>query len=150
MVAEMIVKRGRDIYARRIWPHFIPVPPPKERLCFLIGCTKNIYHVGIHHIMDLSAAYGAAFFAAPLGMTNGALSSSTAATVATKVTDSAPTTTELEQPSVPRTKRAHKPTRFPDGSGIYAIHVEIGRDEAHLLMIFIAVLILSLLFSAKK
>ena len=124
-------------------------------LCFLIGCTKNIYHVDIQGIMDLSAAYGAAFFAAPLGMTDGGLSPTTAATVAQEETVPALTATELEQLDtvqrpVARPKRVHRHNRSADGSGIYAINVEIGRDEAHLLMIFIAVLILSLLFSAKK
>lgn len=105
--------------------------------------------------MDLSVAYGAAFFAAPLGTTGVGSSPTTAATVAQAETVPALTATELEQldrvqQPVPRTKRLHRRERSTDGNGIYAIHVEIGRDEAHLLMIFIAVLILSLLFSAKK
>ena len=98
--------------------------------------------------MDLSAAYGAAFFAAPLRMTDGDLAPTTAATVAQEET--VPALTVAEPEPVPRTKRARRHNGPTDSNGIYAIHVEIGRDEAHLLMIFIAVLILSLLFSGKK
>ena len=100
--------------------------------------------------MDLSAAYGAAFFAAPLGMTEGGSAPTTAATVAQEEIATEMEQLDIAQQPVPRTKRVRRHNRSTDGSGTYAISVEIGRDEAHLLMIFIAVLILSLLFSAKK
>lgn len=93
--------------------------------------------------MNLSAAYGAAFAAAPLGMT-------AAATVASQET--APVLTdEAEEivPVAPRRKPMQRHSRSLGGD-IYSVHVEIGTEEAHLLMMFLAVLILSLLFSARK
>ena len=111
---------------------------------------KNIFYVDIQGTaMDLSAAYGPAFFAPPLGMTDGGSSPTTATTVAQEDATELEQLDTVQQP-VPGSKRVRRHNRSTDGNGTYAISVEIGRDEAHLLMIFIAVLILSLLFSAKK
>lgn len=100
--------------------------------------------------MDLSAAYGAAFSAAALGMAAEVVPPTTAATVASQ--ESVPVLTDEVEgivPVAPRRKPMHRHGRS-SGGDIYSIHVEIGREEAHMLCLFIAVFILSLLFSARR
>ena len=91
--------------------------------------------------MNLSAAYGAAFAAAPLGMTADVVPSTTAATVASQES--------VIDDEVPVARR-NKPMQRRRSREMYAIHVEIGREDAHMLCLFIAVFILSLLFSARR
>ena len=90
--------------------------------------------------MDLSAAYGAGFFAPPLGMAD---------------PPPAPAPKDLvvpEQPDeiLPVERMPSRSKRRGDGGDVYMMQIEIGTDDAHLLAIFIAVLILSLLFSSRK
>lgn len=70
--------------------------------------------------MDLSVAYGAALFAAPLG-----------------------TTANVEQVVEQQEVEEHdvKPQRKRPCRDMYSLHLHIARDDAHLLCVFIAVLI---------
>lgn len=89
--------------------------------------------------MDLSVAYGAGYFAAPLGMSE--------PTPPPPAAGDSNTVQELEEfvAAEPRSRRTADARR-----DVYSIHVEIGRDDVHLLCMFIAALILSLLFSSRK
>lgn len=95
--------------------------------------------------MDLSAAYGAGYFAAPLGMADDP----------PPVPPAPPAPTGLvvpEQPDeiLPVERMPFRSKRRGDRGDVYMMQIEIGTDDAHLLAIFIAVLILSLLFSSRK
>lgn len=97
--------------------------------------------------MDLSHAYGASYLAKPLG----------SATEPAPVTaDDILPTQQASDDIVPMQQTDSgevAPTRRPrparDGD-MYMIHLEIGRDDAHLLCIFIAALILTMLFTSRK
>lgn len=88
--------------------------------------------------MDLSRAYGSNFMTQPLG---------------TQV----PTTLATEDIVPVQMLEAEGNCSAVTGGNtsciprdVYSIHIEIGRDDAHLLCMFIAALILSLLFSSRR
>lgn len=83
--------------------------------------------------MDLSRAYGSNFGTQPLR-------TPVPATLDTE--DIVPVQMSVDSSSV--TSTACTPR------DVYSIHLEIGRDDAHLLCMFIAALILSLLFTSRK
>ena len=80
--------------------------------------------------MDLSVAYGAALFAGPLGAT-------------TNVEQVVEQQQEVEEHDA-------RPQRRRPCQDMYSLHLHIGRDDAHLLCVFIAVLILTLLLSSRR
>lgn len=88
--------------------------------------------------MDLSAAYGTGYFAAPLG-----------AAEDQTPTDTPPEPLDDIPPTVELTKH-NKHSRSSRSGDVYMIHLEIGRDDVHILCMFIAALILSLLFSSRR
>lgn len=84
--------------------------------------------------MELSVAYGAAIFAEPLRVRPFPLG-------------------VVSQPALAATAEAEtaEPTNAVErGADVYAINIEIGRDDAHLLCVFIAVLILTLFLSSRR
>lgn len=89
--------------------------------------------------MDLSVAYGAEYFAPPLDISE--------PTPPPPAAGDSNIVQELEEfvAAEPRSRRRADARR-----DVYSIHVEIGRDDVHLLCMFIAALILSLLFSSRK
>lgn len=82
--------------------------------------------------MDLSQAYGPAFFAPALGVSD---ESKNYAEQAETVRESTETNHHQLAETTPN---------------VYLIEIKIDRDDCHLLCMFIGVLILSLLFSSRK
>lgn len=82
--------------------------------------------------MDLSSAYGAGYFATPLGATH---------TPQAPLDEIGPAV-ELAEP-----QKHSTPNRRGD---VYMIQLEIGRDDVQILCVFIAALILSLLFTSRR
>ena len=89
--------------------------------------------------MELSVAYGAAFFAEPFARRPQLFSQG----VASNTAPTALTTTAAAETAAPTNTTERR-------ADIYAINIEIGRDDAHLLCVFIAVLILTLLLSSRR
>jgi len=90
--------------------------------------------------MDLSRAYGSNFTTQSLG-SPAPTTLPTDEIVPVQVIDGGDNGSEV--PKRPRRSR----NREVD---VYKIHIEIGRDDAHLLCMFIAALILSLVFTSRK
>lgn len=101
--------------------------------------AKNMLHNknGSWCGMDLSAAYGADFFAAA------------SAPVGNASEDKTRTDTQQQAAIVPEPPNEIAPSSNRSGD-VYMIHLEIAREDVQILCLFIAALILSLLFTSRR
>ena len=97
--------------------------------------------------MNLSDVYGKSF-APPssLGMENEPVPTSSEP-------DIKPKSQVVDVPRTPSSDQVQTipiPSKSSGGGDVYFVHIEIGRDDCHLICMFLAVFIISFLFSSRK